>query len=113
MHVMRSFDLLDHEARSRKRFHCTTGDCVQDARSEIAPGLNSHSDGREDQVSQQRCTERTKMASPATMAEFDFETSDGYDVSVVEGFNVNISIVPSSSSCPSTQCKTHGEAVRP
>ncbi|KAL3628439.1 hypothetical protein CASFOL_027485 [Castilleja foliolosa] len=44
---------------------------------------------------------------PASLAEFTLAGSDGqdfYDVSLVDGFNLPVSIVPDNANCPSTSC---------
>ncbi|CAK8989411.1 unnamed protein product [Durusdinium trenchii] len=73
-----------------QQFQCNTGDCVQ-------------ADNKE---SEKVCSQTSELRTPATMAQFTFdETADRYDVSVEDGFNVNMTVEPTAKSCKSSSCQ--------
>ncbi|KIR29579.1 thaumatin family protein [Cryptococcus deuterogattii 99/473] len=52
---------------------------------------------------------------PATLAEFTFVwgKEDNYDISLVDGFNIPLNIIPSVSSCAEPQCQVNINALCP
>lgn len=53
------------------------------------------------------CTPGVTGKPPASLAEFTLQTSDGpdnYDISLVDGFNLPVSITPSRGDCPAPKC---------
>ncbi|KAL2331070.1 hypothetical protein Fmac_018651 [Flemingia macrophylla] len=78
---------------STGRFSCITGDCGSDK-------LACNGSG---------------SSPPATLVELSTNESSGdfYDVSLVDGFNIPVSVVPTNSNCKSTGCTADLNAVCP
>ncbi|GLJ41566.1 hypothetical protein SUGI_0860220 [Cryptomeria japonica] len=56
---------------------------------------------------------RVSGAVPATLAEYTQSDQDYYDVSLVDGFNVPLSINPTNSNCTAPACKADVNAMCP
>ncbi|CAJ1373725.1 unnamed protein product [Effrenium voratum] len=84
------------------KFHCATGDCAKPRGADAG--------------SKFLCGAEEELRSAATLVKFSFQPGeeDIYDLSLVEGFNVNVSLAPSAKACraascsldPWTQCQT-------
>ncbi|WVQ79506.1 hypothetical protein IAT38_001605 [Cryptococcus sp. DSM 104549] len=84
------------------RIWARTGCVVQDGKFQCLTGQCASGDG-----GSQLCENSDQP--PATLAEFTLipDGEDNFDISLVDGFNVPLSIIPSIPSCPQPQCQVN------